>query len=214
MQPDPNKLDLFPLSVVLFPGSRIELHIFEERYRTMIRRCYEERRRFGIVLYENNQLHAVGCTAIVRDITQRYPDGSYDIIAEGSEKFRLTEISQTEMGFFQGVTEPCPDDADDVPEPMVLRVMALYNAFLDVLHPDGHEPAIYHTRSEQIAFQIAEKAGLELQERQRLLESPSESLRMELLASHLEAAIPRMKDLNEIKRVVANDGYLPRLYRP
>jgi uncharacterized protein len=211
MSSDSEKLDLFPLNVVLFPGSLIELHIFEERYRTMIRQCLDEHREFGVVLHENNQLHSIGCSALVREVSHSYPDGSYDIIAEGRSIFRLKDISQADAGYFQGDTESVDEEPAAVPQSVLSRVIALFNAMLDIVYPAGHAAAVFNSPSDRIAFQIAEKAGLELPERQRILETLSETRRLEMLADHLETTIPRLKEEKEIRRVVANDGYLPRL---
>ena len=214
MPPVSDNLAIFPLGVVLFPGSRIELHIFEERYKTMIKQCIDDGLKFGVVLYDNNQLHSVGCEAVVIRITQQYPDGSFDILAEGDRKFKLLDISQSDIGYLRGITEPCiEDETADVPQSVILRSLALYNAMLDIVYPGAHDPLMFNEKSGHLSYLLAEKSGLELSDRQRLLELSSETLRLEMIAQHIEASIPRLKEHSEIKRIVANDGYLPRLKR-
>ena len=95
-------LDLFPLKTVLFPRMRLPLHIFEPRYRAMIRDCLEHDARFGIVLIEQGEEvggpatpYSVGTTARVTNVELR-DDGSLDIVAAGERRFRIESIVQTE----------------------------------------------------------------------------------------------------------------------
>ena len=92
-------LPLFPLSTVLFPGMRLPLHIFEERYRLLVAdlRAQPEPRRFGVIAIRKGRevgadgitaLHEVGCVATVRQVTP-HPDGRFDLATVGTERFRL-----------------------------------------------------------------------------------------------------------------------------
>lgn len=88
----PNRIPLFPLDVVLFPTMQLPLHVFEPRYKVMIRRCLEEPINFGIVLATKDSVASVGCTARIVRKVKDYPDGRMDILTEGVSVFRLTRI--------------------------------------------------------------------------------------------------------------------------
>src|SRR5512143_3394490 len=82
-------LPLFHLNVVLFPQSQLSLHIFEERYKTLISECITYDSVFGINLIHEQQIRSIGCTASVKEVTKRYDDGRMDIIVEGRRRYTL-----------------------------------------------------------------------------------------------------------------------------
>jgi Lon protease-like protein len=92
------KLPLFPLNTVLFPGMPISLHIFEERYKLMMGQCIAQRRPFGVVLLKAGAAEEhpgqaiepfdVGCSATITQI-QPAAMGRMNIVAVGEERFRI-----------------------------------------------------------------------------------------------------------------------------
>ena len=113
-------LPLFPLSTVLFPGMRLPLHIFEERYRLLAAdlQAQPEPRRFGVVAIRKGRevgadgvtaLHDVGCVAEVRQIAP-HPDGRFDLATVGTERFRLLRVDDS-LPYFQGEIELLPEEA-------------------------------------------------------------------------------------------------------
>ena len=101
-------LPLFPLGTVLFPGVVLPLHVFEPRYRALVRELVEitePPRRFGVVAIRAGHevgehgvtaLHDIGCTADLRRVEQ-YPDGRFDIVAVGLERFRLGAVTGEDL---------------------------------------------------------------------------------------------------------------------
>src|SRR5580698_5248754 len=79
-------LPLFPLEVVLLPGTPLPLHIFEPRYKEMIAECLSEKAPFGVVLALENGIAEVGCTAEIVTVAKQYPDGRIDLVAEGRKR--------------------------------------------------------------------------------------------------------------------------------
>ena len=118
-----DELPLFPLGhTVLFPGVPMPLHIFEERYRELVRTLVEQPetqpRRFGVVAIRQGwevgadaaeALHGVGCTAELRRVS-RYPDGRYDIVTVGADRFRLLDVDRTSRPYLVGSVEWLPAD--------------------------------------------------------------------------------------------------------
>src|ERR1700719_5071984 len=88
----PERISLFPLNVVLLPGAILPLHIFEPRYRQMVRCCLEEECEFGVLLGLPKGIVRVGCSAEVTEVVKRYNDGRMDIITVGRSPFRITEL--------------------------------------------------------------------------------------------------------------------------
>jgi len=95
-------LRLFPLQTVLFPGMRMPLHVFEERYQLMIRECIEEETSFGVMLIKSGvevggpaEPHDVGTTARILQ-TQYLDDGRMNLFTIGERRFRLIALNTTQ----------------------------------------------------------------------------------------------------------------------
>src|SRR6478609_7401129 len=109
------RLPLFPLSVVLFPGTPLPLHIFEPRYRQMLADCLAADRRFGITpagaQREAPDPGVVGCTAEVR-VNQELPDGRSNIVVLGGERFVVSQLLQEPHPYLTATVEPFEDEPD------------------------------------------------------------------------------------------------------
>ena len=127
MQPSPEiprddltELPLFPLNnVVLFPGMKLPLHIFEERYKEMIGRCSETDSPFGVLLIKEGQEvgetaepFTVGATARIAEV-QRLDDGRMNILTQGEQRFRVVEIIQ-EIPYLVGLVQLLEEETGDV----------------------------------------------------------------------------------------------------
>src|ERR1035438_8660227 len=88
----PERIPLFPLNIVLFPDEQLPLHIFEPRYRRMVRECLDNKTPFGMLLALPNGVVRVGCTAEILEVIKTYEDGRMDIIPVGREPFRVVEL--------------------------------------------------------------------------------------------------------------------------
>src|SRR5262249_18029581 len=97
----PERIPLFPLNVVLFPGEQLPLHIFEPRYRRMVRECLDARSPFGMLLAMDDGITRVGCTAEILEVMKRFPDGRLDILTVAPPPFRIVEL-HTEAPLLEG----------------------------------------------------------------------------------------------------------------
>src|SRR5499427_6293444 len=88
----PERIPLFPLNVVLLPGADLPLHIFESRYRKMVRDCLDNTSEFGMLLALNDGIAGTGCTAEILEVVKRYNDGRMDILTVGRAPFRVVEL--------------------------------------------------------------------------------------------------------------------------
>jgi Lon protease-like protein len=131
---------LFPLGTVLLPGVPLPLHIFEPRYRQLtvdlVTGAVPDK-EFGVVAVREGftpddegmaALHPVGCTAQLREV-RRLPDGRYDIVTRGSQRFRLLEIDAAAKPYLMGTVEFLPDtEPDPAPEAADLTRMLVASA--------------------------------------------------------------------------------------
>ena len=118
-------LPLFPLDLVLFPGTPLPLHIFEPRYREMISECLDRKKSFGVVRAKEEGVAEIGCTAEIITVTKKYPDGRMDIVTEGRERFEVMQVNQ-ERSFLQAEVlylqdEPGKATAEEIAQAVKLQ---------------------------------------------------------------------------------------------
>lgn len=144
------EIPLFPLHTVLAPGLALPLHIFEERYRVMIRRCLEQGIPFGVVLIRGGRevagpdgegatevsIAGIGTFAEIREAS-RYADGRYDILTVGAGRFSVRDIVSDREPYLVGVVDPLDDDPGDPSEEEALarRVTRRFVDYLRLLQP-------------------------------------------------------------------------------
>src|SRR5438270_11775991 len=102
---------LFPLGLVALPGELIPLHIFEERYKTMMSECLEHGREFGIVWMSDDGLRDIGCACEIERVMERMDDGRMNLLARGTRPFRVLE-RQGHLAYPAGVIEFVEDRLD------------------------------------------------------------------------------------------------------
>jgi len=176
-------LPLFPLGTVLYPGMLLPLHIFEERYRQLVRDLLgrPEPRRFGVIAIRKGRetgtggvqsLYEVGCTATVRRV-DRYEDGRFDLVTVGTERFRLLALDQR-LPYLQGEIDPLGDDVVQLAAaaPVARAVQVAFRAYLDALTEWGGATVRVEELPDEpvlLSFLVAASIVIDLPERQGLL---------------------------------------------
>lgn len=199
-------LPLFPLQVVLFPEALLPLHIFEERYKILIRECSTGGTTFGINLFRDGTIARVGCTAEVRDVIRTYDDGRMDIVVEGKQRFTVSKYDAGPAGYLVGRVQHLENTSEPVDGDLARRTIRLHKLVIDLVY--GGVAGEQYPSPVHLSFRLAQKAGLELSQRQELLEMDSENDRLEMLERHLAGIIPKLHTTEEINRVIGSDGYL------
>jgi len=208
------RLPLFPLQVVLFPGSRLPLHIFEERYKVLVNSCIREEKEFGIVLEKSDGLADVGCTASILSVLKVYGDGRMDIVVEGRRRFKIHRLETERAPYLVGEVEYLDAVAEPVDESLVAETIRLYNAVVALVYKGKVDAISPVSQIPDVSFLIVQKAGMDLSQRQHMLEIQSEAERLQLLRDYLQAVLPKIEQAGEIERIVRGDGYLPRVQSP
>lgn len=201
-------LPLFPLNVVLFPQSQLHLHIFEDRYRTLISECITYDTSFGIILLHEQDIRTIGCTAAVKEVVKRYEDGRMDIIVEGRRRFTLHNFVEAPHPYFSGRISWHDDIAEDVDEPLRRHAVQLHNQFVSVVFTGIVQTVDVNDIRRSRSFHLVQKAGMELLQRQVLLSMNSENNRLRFLVQHLESVLPLLSSKRTVEELAKNDGYL------
>lgn len=201
-------LPLFPLNVVLFPRSALPLHIFEERYKTLVNECLERGTPFGISLVRGDGIAGFGCSAKVTSVLRRYDDGRLDIVVEGIQRYRLLRHKTDRGPYLVGEVEFVVEPEEPIERELASETVNLFNTLLALAHKEAGAMIGVDRFEAGLSFAIAQKAGLDLAGRQQLLEMLSENDRLRTLHAYLRDLLPRLNRMEEIERVVKNDGYI------
>ena len=197
-------MPLFPLQAVLLPGAELPLHIFEDRYKEMIREVLTERIEFGVVLAAEKGLLNTGCTATIDKMLREYPDGRMDILTTGRRRFEILRLNE-DRSYLQGTIEFFDDD-DSAPPATDARQQAIdaYNE-LQSLSSSGPLTAS-DSEDPQLSFRLARPVN-DLGTRQALLATRSEAERMRQLASFLPGYLIRERRVQHVKHVAPRNGH-------
>jgi len=206
-------LPLFPLNTVLFPHSRMQLHIFEQKYRQMISFCLANSMPFGIVLIRSGdevgdtaEPYLVGTKVRILD-TFHYEDGRYDLTVEGVERFRIREIN-TEAPYLRGTIESV-EDIEEQDELLLAQLTEEARSLGEMLvreHVDNKEFAIKILFPEdpgQLSFALANMLDFPPLRKQFLLELVEASIRLETLIEVLNDLVRNIS--TPMKRLTSQD---------
>ena len=179
-------LPLFPLGAVLYPGMLLPLHIFEERYRRLVRDLLggPEPRQFGVIAIRKGRetgidgvhsLYEIGCAASLRRV-DRHDDGRFDIVTVGTRRFRLLGLDETRP-YLQGEVEMLAEEPADqaAAEPVVRVVQAAFGEYLNALTTWGGATvrlADLPDEAALLSYVIAAAMVIDLPERQAMLAEP------------------------------------------
>jgi ATP-dependent Lon protease len=188
------ELPIFELPLVLLPGERVPLHIFEERYKRMVDKALSEGEPFGIVLRDDEGARTVGCTARVDEVIEQFDDGRLNIVVSGGEPFRVLERFEA-PDFPAGQVEVIGDDgAEETDEE---TAAAARDAFAELAERATGERPQAEELEDASAYAIAARIELPEETKQQLLELRDEDERMDLLADVLRD-VERALDRAEI----------------
>jgi ATP-dependent Lon protease len=206
------RIPLFPLGVVLFPSSRIPLHIFEDRYKKLIEESLKSNSIFGINYVEEDRLHSVGCAAHVVEVTERHEDGEIDIVTEGERRYEVVELEQNGPDQLSYAVVRWLDDVNEErDQELTDETIELFNELARVAYKGSIDPldeTVWSDPSKLPSFKIAQKSGLEAPQRQALLSITSENERLTMLHNFLAQLLPKVKEIETINDLIRNDGYI------
>jgi uncharacterized protein len=195
-------LPLFPLDVVLFPGTPLPLHVFEPRYKELISECLEQKKTFGIVRAEEEGLADVGCTAEIVAVTKTYPDGRMDIVTEGRERFEVLEVDE-QRSYLRGDVVYFQDDAENPSSQQIEHAIELHREILTMGGAQQNLPA----SEDKISFYLAGSLPLDLDFKQALLEMRSEVERIEAVITAFEAILPKLRRAVQSRQKAGGNGH-------
>lgn len=205
-----NFIPIFPLSIVIYPMEKLHLHIFEPRYKQLIKECREAKKPFGIPTVLNNKLQDMGTLVEVTDIVQEYENGEMDINTQGVKVFRTLEvIKKVPEKLYSGAIVNYPHNRMDDGNPKLMltiingvkEVHRLLNISKDFIKPED----------KLTSYDVAHHAGLSVEEEYELLGLLRELQRQEYLKRHLQKVLPMLMEMEQLKKKVKLNGHFRNL---
>ena len=179
---------LFPLDLVLLPHELVPLHIFEERYKTMVASCLEQEGEFGIVWLSDDGLKEVGCGARITRVLERFEDGRSNILIQGTSPFRLLRRIDA-LPYPAGEVTLLEDDEEADPE-VAEAVRNRYSALVSEVTDEAPDP---EELAGLDAYGMAATLDVALEAKQELLELRSERARLAQLETLFADALGRIR---------------------
>ncbi len=205
-----NFIPIFPLNIVLYPGEILNLHIFEPRYKELIKECFSSNKPFGIPAVINGHVAEFGTLVSISEIAKEYDNGEMDIITQGNIVFRILEIiKKIPDKLYSGAIVNYPENEGVYQKKDLMQVVMkairelhrILNISKDFLKPD----------EELNAYDLAHHAGLSLEEEYELLGLFREEQRLEYLKRHLGKVLPVVVEMEVLKERIMLNGHFKNL---
>jgi Lon protease-like protein len=212
-------LPLFPLPLVLLPNELLPLHIFEPRYRQMLKDVALDKNIFGVSFFnpqesfiEKPVIGSVGCVAEVRE-AQTLPDGRSNVLTIGVVRYRLIDYVDGSEPYLLGDVEFFEDEKEDasVLNPLASEVFTLFRRIAIAAHKLSGErgtfPDVAQTEPEALSFLVTAAFNLEPDLKYQLLETRSTVERLEKLKQILIQTVSKMEESAEIHKIAKTNGH-------
>ncbi len=200
-----NFIPIFPLGIVVYPGEHLNLHIFEPRYKQLIRDSYDNKKPFGIPAVINNKLSEMGTLVQVVEICKIYDDGKMDIRTEGTDIFKILEIvHELPEKLYNGAIVTYPENINNGSS----ALMKIILLGIREIHSSLNISKEFKKPDDQLlSYDVAHNAGLSIEDEYLLLELLQELQRQEFLKRHIAKVLPVMKEMDLLKEKIKLNGH-------
>lgn len=204
-----NFIPIFPLGLVVYPGENLNLHIFEPRYKQLIKDCMASGKPFGIPSVIKDKVAEMGTLVHIKEISKEYEDGRMDIKTQGEAVFKILElVKELPDKLYSGAIVNYPlNNPKKSPAKMklILQGIRALHERLGVTKDFGKPDEML------VSFDVAHHAGLSLDDEYHLLELPQELQREEFLKRHLTKVLPIMEHMDLLKGKIKLNGHFKNL---
>lgn len=204
-----NFIPIFPLGIIVYPGEDLNLHIFEPRYKQLIKECYKQKKAFGIPAVIENKLQEHGTLVQITELSKLHDNGEMDIKTQGLQVFRILElIKEIPDKLYSGAIVSYPATHEHGKPELMRKVMKgihdlhlLLKVNREFKKPDD----------EMRCYDIAHHIGLSLKQEYELLGLFDERQRQEYLKRHLAKVIPTVAVMEQLKEKIKLNGHFKDL---
>jgi Lon protease-like protein len=193
---------LFPLGIVALPGELIPLHIFEERYKTMMNECLRDEKEFGIVWLSDDGLRETGCACAIERVLERMEDGRMNLLTRGTNPFRVVE-REAHLAYPAGVVEFLKDREETIDPELQSKAHEAYAEL--VRRATDNDPDVGEL-AEMGAYGMAATVDFGPDAKQGLLDLRSENARLRLVTRLFHAAARRLDLIDRAQERARSNG--------
>lgn len=205
-------LPIFPLSLVAYPGEKINLHIFEPRYKQLINECSEHKKHFGIPVVNKNEILEYGTEMRLVEIVKTYPDGEMDICTEGMQVFRVLDvIKEVPDKLYSGAVISVVENISDHHTRTETQLKVLGTELFDLLEI---RERVMQDNFDFKSFRVAHFVGLDLMGEFELLRHPRETTRQKIILEHIRKILPVVKQMAEVREKAKLNGQFRMIHPP
>lgn len=204
-----NFIPIFPLSIVVYPGENLNLHIFEPRYKQLISECHAAKKPFGIPTVIDNKMKDQGSLVEIIEMTTVFDNGEMDVKTKGLQTFRILEvIKDVPDKLYSGAIVNYPETYEQGNPELMRKVM---NGIRD-LHQLLKVDKDFKKQDEELrAYDVAHHIGMSLEEEYELLGLTDERQRQEYLKRFLAKVIPMVAGMEQLKEKIKLNGHFKNL---
>jgi Lon protease-like protein len=204
-----NFIPIFPLSIVVYPGEGLNLHIFEPRYKQLINECYKEKKLFGIPSVIDKRLQDYGTLVRITELSTVHDNGEMDIKTEGVKVFRVLEvIKEIPDKLYSGAIVNYPANHEEGNPELMRRVC---NSIRELHRLLKIKKDFKKKEEELTSYDVAHHIGLSPEEEYDLLSLLDERQRQEYLKRHLARVIPLVGEMELLKKKIKWNGHFKNL---
>ncbi|MBA3673694.1 MAG: LON peptidase substrate-binding domain-containing protein [Chitinophagaceae bacterium] len=204
-----NFIPIFPLSIVVYPGEDLHLHIFEPKYKQLISECVSAKKPFGIPTVIGNNMNELGTLVEITELSKAYENGEMDIKTRGQKVFRILEVVKEIPGkLYSGAIVNYPKNVEDGNRLLMQKVIKGISELHKLLKADNK---FKKDENELWSYDVAHHAGLSLEEEYELLGLMNELQRQEYLKRHLAKVLPVVTEMETLKEKIKLNGHFKNL---
>ncbi|HEU5052596.1 MAG TPA: LON peptidase substrate-binding domain-containing protein [Hanamia sp.] len=204
-----NFIPIFPLSLVVYPNENLNLHIFEPKYKQLIKECYDQKKLFGMPVVINEKMQELGTLLEIKEISKEYENGEMDIKTKGTKVFRVLEVIPTvPEKLYSGAIVNYPPNHEHGKRLLMEKVLSGIRELHKLLRV---EKPLKKTEDELWSYDVAHKVGLTLEEEYELLGLMNELQRQEYLKRHLQKVLPVVAEMETLKEKIKMNGHFKNI---
>ncbi len=204
-----NFIPIFPLSIVVYPHENLNLHIFESKYKQLIKECFDQKKPFGMPVVIDNKISEWGTLLEIIEISKTYDNGEMDIKTRGQKVFRILEIiTNVPEKLYSGAIVNYPPNLEHGKRILMKKIISATQQLHETLKVN--KPLHKH-EDELWSYDIAHSVGLTLKEEYELLTFMNELHRQEYLKRHLAKVIPIVAEMESLKEKIKLNGHFKNI---
>jgi Lon protease-like protein len=209
-------LPLFPLNIVVFPGENLNLHIFEERYKQLIRECHELRKNFGIPFVFGGNHTNVGAEVRITEIARVFTTGEMDIRTQFVRHFDVLDfypVSEDKL-YPAGIVKYWEEPAEKMAAPPLYKIQEVIEKLYKIVSLTGVSDKFIPAIDDFTVFKFAHYLNMPKEEELRLVCCKSESQRIEIVLGYLDYLIEHIEGREKVRKLITANGHFKHLESP